>query len=966
MRIGVRVLAGLVVLTGVGGLAADPAPTSAIGLIVDGPVQAATRLGDVLYIGGRFASVAPGGNALGTVYALSPVTGAATGAPAFPGIAGAVRAIVADGAGGYYVGGVLTTVGGSAAGHLVHVLANGSRDTGFAAPQVGAVQALARAGTALYVIGSLTTTPDRIVRLDAATGQSTAWAHGLPTTFQPAVVETAGTRVIVGGSAPPGQPIAYAFDAASGAPAWSATLGPTGYVSDVVLAGPRLIVAGAFLVAPDINGLAALDPATGVPDPSWTIAGGAAGAARLAAAGTTVYVTGNFSAIGGQPRPGYAAIDAATHTVLPWQPAATLPAAVDLVALPNGHLVVGGTRGATAPSLMQVNTAGTVVPWTPAAVATSVTALAVDSSGALVVGSTLAATGAVARANLAAVDLTTGAVLPWAPSADDAVHALAAEGDTVYAGGLFTAVAGQPRSRLAAIDATSGAVRAWTPAPISGVVRDIELDTRHVYALGPLSATGSDLRNLMRFDRTGGALDMHWRPQPFEAIDGALAGGEFLVAGAAQLPIRPVSTAGVVEAYDLVTARRRRLAFTDVGRVFALALAGDTVYATGVFTAVNGVARNNLAALDRRTGTVLSFNYAPGVLGGSGLTVADGRVVQISAGGGPHGTGVTFFTAVRADGTAAPWNPGYGQSLGFSGESRVATLGSSLVAMGAFASLGPPALQGLAVFALDGARGPTNLRFGRRGPVTEFVWDPAAHVPFGGYVLEAGTTPGATSFTLPLGQVSSFAVVVPPGIFFVRVRTLGAQSGSEEVSNEVVLRGDCVAAPPPPTGLHAAIGGSSVSLAWFGPDANVDRYRLEVGTAPGLANLLTLALPGAQTTFAAAAPAGTYFVRVRGENACGSSAASGEVRLTVGAGDPLPAAPTALTATVSGSTVALTWTPPPGPVTGYVVEAGLAAGQATLGSFAVGLAPGLVVNGVPPGVYAIRVRALSAAGSGPP
>ncbi len=53
-------------------------------------------------------------------------------------------------------------------------------------------------------------------------------------------------------------------------------------------------------------------------------------------------------------------------------------------------------------------------------------------------------------------------------------------------------------------------------------------------------------------------------------------------------------------------------------------------------------------------------------------------------------------------------------------------------------------------------------------------------------------------------------------------------------------------------------------------------------------------------------------------------------------------------------------------MTGYVVEAGLAAGQATLGGFAVGTTPVLVVNGVPPGVYAVRVRALSAAGSGPP
>ena len=60
---------------------------------------------------------------------------------------------------------------------------------------------------------------------------------------------------------------------------------------------------------------------------------------------------------------------------------------------------------------------------------------------------------------LAAVDMTTGALLPWNPNANGTVYALlAASGGNIYVGGSFTSVGGAPHKNLAEVN---GAPRWW-------------------------------------------------------------------------------------------------------------------------------------------------------------------------------------------------------------------------------------------------------------------------------------------------------------------------------------------------------------------------------------------------------------------------------------------------------------------------------------------------------------------------
>jgi predicted phage tail protein len=79
-----------------------------------------------------------------------------------------------------------------------------------------------------------------------------------------------------------------------------------------------------------------------------------------------------------------------------------------------------------------------------------------------------------------------------------------------------------------------------------------------------------------------------------------------------------------------------------------------------------------------------------------------------------------------------------------------------------------------------------------------------------------------------------------------------------------------------------------------------------------------------------------------------------------------PGAPQNLTASVSGTTVTLSWTPPGGTVTGYLVEASATPGGGIIATLNVVGATSVGVPGVPVGTYFVRVRALNGAAQSVP
>jgi len=69
---------------------------------------------------------------------------------------GIIRASVPDGAGGFYIGGDFTRVGGVARNHIARILSNGTLDPTWNPNANGSVRALAVSGTTVYVGGAFT------------------------------------------------------------------------------------------------------------------------------------------------------------------------------------------------------------------------------------------------------------------------------------------------------------------------------------------------------------------------------------------------------------------------------------------------------------------------------------------------------------------------------------------------------------------------------------------------------------------------------------------------------------------------------------------------------------------------------------------------------------------------------------------------------------------------------------------
>lgn len=175
--------------------------------------------------------------------------------------------------------------------------------------------------------------------------------------------------------------------------------------------------------------------------------------------------------------------------------------------------------------------------------------------------------------------------------------------------------------------------------------------------------------------------------------------------------------------------------------------------------------------------------------------------------------------------------------------------------------------------------------------------------------------------------------------------------------------------PNTPANFTATAALSTVSLAWTPADTGgaAQRYIVDGGTAPGVYNLGSVTYPASTTSVAiGGAPVGTYYLRVRAQNAIGTSPPSPERQVTVGA-CTAPGAPGTLTGTSNDTLVNLQWSAPAGGVTqGYRFSVGSAPGLSNLSVVDLPASPTALAGPAPYGTYFVRVQATNVCGAGVP
>jgi hypothetical protein len=678
--------------------------------------------------------------------------------------------------------------------------------------------------------------------------------------------------------------------------------------------------------------------------------------------------------------------------------------------------VAGSGLGRTGVLALAESTGALVAAFAPelgadAGVTLSVERLALAGERLLIRGRTIRRLGSSERYLLAAVNATTGAADAWAPMVFAPTSPgidLLPNGEWMYTGRVESDELFR-RSRLAAVDSLTGEVTTFNPSasasPAIGPVTALATNEDFLFA----GTSDGQIRrvSLASGQATAWGVRTTATGHPSGQVAALAATGTTLYAGgffdAAVTSSQPQSSprghglAVSVESAQLTewnpgVVSPSTSPATEARPIAALTIAEDAVVIGGNFTSLGGADRVGVAAVDAETGAPLP----PGTSFAAGTVILD---LADSPDGtyfvGRTGTAPVIGVTDALAGTLTTWivpeddepalRIAYSDGLVYSGpewdpETAVPTTAS-------LRWIRPEStVFGLVELAepMDGDSGPNRIRFHASGAgsnpgaprdltvqyagINVFLrWTEPLIGDVESYVIRAGPATGqSTLANFDTGSAATtFLAAAAEGVYYVRVHARTAE-GLSPASNEVAFAlapHGCNGPPAAPAALSGTGTPAGAILTW-GIAVGASSYVVEAGSAPSAANLARVPV-GARLRYETAAPTGTYFVRVRGVNACGPGPASNEIVVTVGGPPPDP--PTDLTVTVSGSIVTLSWTAPAGgsPPAYYRLEAGSAPGLTNIAT-TVTPATSLVVIAVPSGTYFVRARAGSPNGLSAP
>lgn len=303
----------------------------------------------------------------------------------------------------------------------------------------------------------------------------------------------------------------------------------------------------------------------------------------------------------------------------------------------------------------------------------------------------------VARANLAAFDAATGAlVTSFVADTNARVRGLATDGTNLFVVGNFTTVNGAPRARAASVRLLTGAVSATFVATMNSDVYDVVVAGDTLYIGGGFTTVnGVSRRRLAAIDRTTGALDPTFTvtPDAFVRSLALDATGTRLFVGGRHLTIGGVSMPRLA-AIDLAT---RTVVGVPLGfladEVFDVAVSPDGAL---VYGAVGGAA-NLVAAWNLATGERLWFHRVDGDV--QAVALAHGNLWFGFHDGAGGDTTVRLLAADAVTGELLPFRPVIDT---FFGVWAISATDGHLAIAGAFRNVAGVPSRGIAHFPFVG------------------------------------------------------------------------------------------------------------------------------------------------------------------------------------------------------------------------------------------------------------------------
>lgn len=297
--------------------------------------------------------------------------------------------------------------------------------------------------------------------------------------------------------------------------------------------------------------------------------------------------------------------------------------------------------------------------------------------------------GAKSRTRLAAIDMGTGLVTAWNPTADNSVRTLKVDpSGRLWCGGDFANCGGSPRQFVARFDAASATLDAFTSGiSATGGIRvtdfDFDTTTGGTYLAGNFLTVNAVTHNhFAAYD----ASDVFRTASPNLNTTLQLAWGVRYVASTGKVYVvgGQGTAAGVVIDSTTLATGTWPLTFGGPGPIaFAMEIAGGIAYLAGGFTSLQGSTRNRFGAVDLTTSATLQAFNPNASASGENITVDGNGIIY------PVGDYTTIASTARVYASAftatgalvTTWNAGLSASVAVE---RALVIGSLIVLTGDF------------------------------------------------------------------------------------------------------------------------------------------------------------------------------------------------------------------------------------------------------------------------------------------